>query len=124
MPFDDLRTYLRKLEEEGELVRVAQEVDWNEEAGAILRRSAELGLQAVRFDRVKDYPGWCLTGGLVATFRRVAIAMDLPSDTPVQTLGAELVHACERSMNAEQVNCVLGAADSTAAMACVTAIGN
>jgi hypothetical protein len=42
----------------------------------------------------------------------------------VRALGSELVHACERSMHAEQVNCVLGAADSTAAMACVTAVGN
>jgi len=42
-------------------------------------------------------------------------------DALVRSLGSELVHACESSMNAEQVNCVLGAADATAAMTCVTA---
>jgi hypothetical protein len=39
----------------------------------------------------------------------------------VRALGSAFVHACESSVNAEQVNCVLGAADSTAAMTCVTA---
>jgi hypothetical protein len=39
----------------------------------------------------------------------------------VRALGPDLVHACERSMNGEQIECVLGAADSTAAMACATA---
>src|SRR3990170_7533449 len=56
MPFDDLRAYLRRLEEEGELVNITQEVDWNEEVGAIVRRTDELGLPAVMFDNIKDYP--------------------------------------------------------------------
>src|SRR3990170_2967762 len=91
MQFDDLRGYLRKLQEEGELVEVAQEVNWNEEAGAILRRSNELGLQAVLFDRVKDYPGWRLAGSLMSTLRRVAIGLGMPADTAHRPLKAEFV---------------------------------
>src|SRR3990172_4481773 len=91
MPFDDLRAYLKRLEEEGELVQVTQEVDWNEEMGAIGRRINELSLPAVMFHRVKDYPNWRVAGGLMSAIRRVAIGMDLPSHSTVQTLKAEFI---------------------------------
>lgn len=38
MPHTDLRQYVDKLEEEGELRRVKAEVDWDLEIGAISRR--------------------------------------------------------------------------------------
>jgi len=64
-PFDDLRTFLDECEQEGMLVKVKKEVDWDLEAGAIGRRLAELGrgrpvteggTPAVLFEKVKDYP--------------------------------------------------------------------
>lgn len=91
MPFDDVRAFIKRLEEEGELVQVKQEVDWNEEMGAIGRRINELSLPAVMFQRVKDYPKWRVAGGLMSAIRRVAIAMDLPADSTVQTLKAEFL---------------------------------
>lgn len=89
MPFEDLRAYIRRLEEEGELIHVGQEVDWNEEVGAIIRRSNEMSLQAMMFDKVKDYPNWRLAGALMGTVRRVAIAMEMPPDTQSRMLVAE-----------------------------------
>src|SRR3990170_3698448 len=91
MPFDDLRAFMKKLEEEGELVRVKEQVDWNEEAGAIVRRSSELGAPAVFFENVKDYPDRYLAGGLMSAIRRVAIAMDLPASTPPSAIMAEYI---------------------------------
>ena len=91
MPFDDLRAYLKRLEEEGELVQVTQEVDWNEEMGAIGRRINELSLPAVMFHRVKDYPNWRVAGALMSAIRRVAIGMDLPAHSTVRTLKAEFI---------------------------------
>lgn len=41
MAFKDLREYLDRLEEESELVRIREEVDWDLEAGAIIRRAQE-----------------------------------------------------------------------------------
>lgn len=41
MAFKDLREFIDKLEAEGELVQVKQEVDWNLEAEAITRGSVE-----------------------------------------------------------------------------------
>ena len=40
--FDDLRGFLKKLEDVGELVTVKEEVDWNLEASAIMRRCNEI----------------------------------------------------------------------------------
>src|SRR3990170_108087 len=91
MPFDDLRSYLARLEEEGELLHIGEEVDWNEEVGAIMRRSDELGLQAIMFDKVKDYPKWRVAGETMSNLRRTAIAMDMPADAPPATLMAEFL---------------------------------
>jgi len=87
MPFKDVREFIAKLEKEGEAIRIEEEVDWNLEAGAILRRSAEAGLPAVLFQKIKDYPeGYRLFGGGAAKFRRMAIAMDMAPDTSPKEL--------------------------------------
>lgn len=87
MPFKDLREFVDRLEKENELVRFNEEVDWNLEAGAITRRALEEGLPAPYFEKVKDSPeGFHLVAGLLANHKRIAIAMDMPPDTPVKEL--------------------------------------
>jgi phenylphosphate carboxylase alpha subunit len=83
MAFNDIREYIDKLKETGDVVFVEQEVDWDLEAGAIIRRSNETGSPAPFFQKIKDCPpGFRLLGGPVATFRRLAIAFGLDPDTP------------------------------------------
>lgn len=92
MPFKDVREYISKLEEAGEAIKINEEVDWNLEAGAILRRSAEKALPAPFFQKLKDYPkGYRLVGNLAATFRRMAISMDMHPDTHPKDLIEEIV---------------------------------
>ena len=56
----------------------------------MLRRSAEAGLPAPFFQKVKDYPrGYRLFGGGAAKFSRIAIAMDMDPNTPVKELMEE-----------------------------------
>ncbi|MFC1980276.1 UbiD family decarboxylase [Chloroflexota bacterium] len=87
MPYKDVRDFIAKLGEEGEPIRIAEEVDWNLEAGAILRRSAEAGLPAVLFEKIKGYPeGFRLFGGGAASFKRMAISLDMSPDTPPKEL--------------------------------------
>jgi UbiD family decarboxylase len=82
MPFKDLREFIAKLEEEGEAIKIKEEVDWNLEASAILRKSAEEGLPAPIFQKIKGYPqGYRLFGNSANSFRRMAISMDLKPDT-------------------------------------------
>lgn len=51
MAFQDLRAYIACLEQNGELQRVAEEVDWQLEIGAIIRRCYDLGAPAALFEK-------------------------------------------------------------------------
>lgn len=97
MAFQDNRQFIDALEKTGDVVRVKKEVDWELEAGAIIRRLCERSGPAALFEKVKDYPdGYRLLGGPLATFRRLAIAMGIEPDTPfkgiVEEYGRRLEH--------------------------------
>lgn len=81
MPFKDIREFIAKCEELGELQRIEEEVDWDMEAGAIARRCCETSAPAPFFQKIKDYPKASrLLGEPLATFKRLAIALDLKPD--------------------------------------------
>ena len=87
MAFKDLREFIQKCEELGDVVKINQEVDWNLEAGAITRRCCELQEAAPFFQKIKDYPeGYRIMGAPLSTFRRLAIAMDLNPDATVREI--------------------------------------
>ena len=77
MPFNDLRDYLRVLDEFDELVTVRKQVDWNLEAAAIMRRCNERSGPVPLFENIKDYPDYRLTSDLLSTFRRFSLALGL-----------------------------------------------
>ncbi|MBI4527007.1 MAG: UbiD family decarboxylase [Deltaproteobacteria bacterium] len=87
MAFGDLRDFIAAIEKSGDLVRIKREVDWDMEIGAMSRRNFEKSGPALLFEKIKDYPsGYAILNGPVATWRRVAIALGLPADTPVREL--------------------------------------
>ena len=86
MAFRDNREFLDALVKAGEAVRIEREVDWDLEAGAIVRRACETGAPAPFFQKIRDYPGHRMAGASAASFRRVAIAMNLKPDTPVREI--------------------------------------
>lgn len=79
----DNREFIKMLKESGDLVTVNQEVDWDLEMGAIVRRVCENKLASPYFKKIQDYPGWEAFGAPMSTYRRLAIAMGLPADTPI-----------------------------------------
>jgi 4-hydroxy-3-polyprenylbenzoate decarboxylase len=90
MPFQDLREFVRALEERDLLRRVTCEVDWDLEIGAIAHHLFKTGGRAALFERVKDadYPLLC---GAIATIERYALGLGLPND--YRALQAEMMHA-------------------------------
>ncbi len=81
MPFNDIREYILRLEIEGELVRIKPEIDWDLEAGAIIRRSSEIRSALPLIEKIKDYPaGYSILGDPLNTLKRFAIATDQPTD--------------------------------------------
>lgn len=87
MAFKDIREYIAALEEHGELQRIKKEVDCNLEAGAIMRLTNEKKLPSPFFEKIKGYSSdFRIFGSPINSYRKLAIAMGLSPDTPLQEL--------------------------------------
>ncbi len=105
MPFKDLREFIARLEKEGEAKRIEEEVDWDLEAGAMLRKCHELGLPAPYFQKIKGYPqGYRLFGGPLSKFSRMAIAMDMDPSTTQKELMEEYLSRKQQPIKPVLVN--------------------
>ncbi|MDP2720008.1 MAG: UbiD family decarboxylase [Dehalococcoidia bacterium] len=90
MAFNEMRQFCEALERTGDLVRIKKEVDWELEAAAISRRSLETIGPATLFEKIKDYPpGYRILGGVQATYRRVAVSLGMPPDSPIPAIYRE-----------------------------------
>lgn len=85
--YKDNREFIKALAKTGDVVTIEQEVDWDLELGAIVRRGCELKAPAPYFKKIKDYPGFEAFGAPLATYRRLAIALGLAPDTPIPEIG-------------------------------------
>src|SRR5947209_6292764 len=93
----DLREYIEELRKIGELVEVHEEVDWNLEIGAIIRRCYETGAPAPLFSSIKGINhGFRILGAPAGVSRqrglylsRVAISLGLNP----RASGPEIVQA-------------------------------
>jgi len=74
MQYKDLRDFIAKLEQLGELKRIHTEVDPYLEITEICDRTLKKGGPALLFERVKG-SGMPLLGNLFGTTRRVALGM-------------------------------------------------
>ena len=82
--YDDLRGFIEEAKKVSEW-RDVNGADWDREIGAIVEASAELIPQApmLIFDNIKDYPqGYRLLSLPYASYKRVAVALGLPTDLP------------------------------------------
>jgi len=61
------REFVEACVKSGDAVRIKQEVDWDNEAGAIVRRVCELGQAAPFMEKIKDYPGFSYFGVPLST---------------------------------------------------------
>ncbi|KAJ9149421.1 hypothetical protein NKR23_g4380 [Pleurostoma richardsiae] len=91
LPKHDLRTFLALLNENRELLKVDEQVDWDLEIGAVARRLCDretngVPSPAVLFENVKDYPGGRFFCNTLASYRRYALALGLPIDTPISEI--------------------------------------
>jgi phenylphosphate carboxylase alpha subunit len=90
--FSDLREFLDRLEAEREVARIADEVDWNLELGALSRIGLDRRSPALWFDKIKDHNGgMSVLANLIGPTKpviqgRMALAMGLPKQTPTMEL--------------------------------------
>ncbi len=82
MSYKDLREWLQKVEEMGEL-KVLKGADWNLEIGTltVLASKGKLGSPTLLFDQIKGYPeGYRVIVGMFESLRRSALTTNLPTD--------------------------------------------
>lgn len=93
-PIKSLREYVEVLKEHNEVVPIKQEVDWNLEMSAIIRRAYDLPSPAPLFKNIKGCtPGFEVLGAPVGMspnkenpFIRVALSLGLPIKTPAPAI--------------------------------------
>ena len=87
--YKDNRAYIDALLKTGDCVVVNDEVDWDLEMGAIVRRMCEKKSPAAYFKKIKDYPGFEALGAPIATYRRLAVCFGLPPAASIPEIQAE-----------------------------------
>jgi len=86
----DNREFIAALEKTRDVVRIKDEVDWELEAGAIVRRTNELKGPSVLFEKLKGYSSeYRIFATPLASLRRISTAMGLPVDTPHKLIQEE-----------------------------------
>jgi UbiD family decarboxylase len=92
MGYQDLREFINRLEQEGELQRIKAQVDWNLELGNIMRKVAAIKGPAVLFENVKDSQFRFFSGGCYG-YKKLGLAV---GSEP--TLRA-ILHKCFKAIN-------------------------
>ncbi len=76
----DFRGYLDYLEKNGKLLRVKKEVDVKHELAAGIRKVSDTDGPALLFENIRDYPDWRVAGGVYATRKLMALALETEPD--------------------------------------------
>ena len=69
----DMRTWMRELEQAGELSTVSERVNTEFDVGQYLFKTKE---KALLFDNIENHPGWKLLGQAPANWRQIGLAFD------------------------------------------------
>jgi len=100
---NDIREYIQKLKEIGELKEINKTVDWNLELSAIMKRNNDMKGPALLFNSIKDYPaGFSVLGSPVAAsnkenmlYSRIAVSLGLNPDTHIFEILEKMSHINE-----------------------------
>jgi 4-hydroxy-3-polyprenylbenzoate decarboxylase len=98
------RDYLDLMVREGEFLEIDDEVDWNLEIGAIIRRADETLSPSPIFNKVKDCPGFrCAelgmtkSGTLGRPWARIAPFVGAPLDATLKEIQEAYIHSMENN---------------------------
>lgn len=76
--WEDLRSYLNLLEEQGDLVLIKKPVKTKHEVAAYIRKTSDVEGPAFLFSHIEGYPGWRFAAGLFSAKRRIAGILNHP----------------------------------------------
>ena len=95
MAYKDLREFIARLEEEDEVLHISDEVLPEPDVGAMARATCDLEGPALICERIRGYQiplAICLHG----SYRRVALSLELPKQTPLKQVFEEFCRRWDR----------------------------
>lgn len=107
MTHSDLRDWLKKVEEIGELNVIGEEVDWDEELSAITYMAAKKkGSPALMFEKIKGYPeGFrVLSNILGSSLNRIALALGIPLNLSIIDMIRQTKEAYKKTVAPEVID--------------------
>lgn len=97
MPYNSLRDFLTKLEAEGQLARINEQVKPEPDIRAAACAAAKIqGGPAVLFERIEGYGERQVAMNIHGSFQNHALMLDLPKDTSLKAQFHELVRRFDR----------------------------
>ena len=107
MPVKDLREWMARVEELGELKHITKEVDWNEEMGAITYMvGKQEGGPALLFENIKGYKDSgtrLLFNPFGSSKRRIAVALEEDPEMPMMDLIRATMKKLDRAIPPKEV---------------------
>jgi len=99
VPYNDFREWIKKIEDEGELLRIKDEVRLEPDIGAAAQASVLTNGPGLFFERLLGYPPThTLTIALMGSIRRLALSLELPKSTTRAELVKELARRLENKV--------------------------
>ncbi len=86
MAFDDLRSFLQALEEQGQLLRISEEVQAEPDIAAAANATGRIGegAPALWFDNIRGFTDARVAMNTIGSWPNHAISLGLPPATPVK----------------------------------------
>lgn len=87
MAFDDLRSFLQALDEQGQLLKIEEEVNAEPDLAAAANATGRIGdgAPALWFDNIRGFTDARVVMNTIGSWQNHAISMGLPANTPVKT---------------------------------------
>lgn len=97
MPYKDLREFIRRLESEGQLLRIEKEVNLEPDLGAAAYAAGKIPKgPAIYFEKIKGYEDKKVILNVHGSWNNCSLMIDLPSGTDVKELFFELARRWDR----------------------------
>ncbi|HEX4222406.1 MAG TPA: non-oxidative hydroxyarylic acid decarboxylases subunit C [Pseudonocardiaceae bacterium] len=98
MPYDDLRGFLRTLEEHGQLLRITEEVRPEPDVAAAANAAARLGdaSPALYFDNIAGFTSARIAMNVHGSWANHALALELPKETGTEEQVREFIRRWDR----------------------------
>ena len=86
MAFDDLRSFLQALDEQGQLLKIEEEVNAEPDLAAAANATGRIGdgAPALWFDNIRGFTDAGVVMNTIGSWQNHAISMGLPANTPVK----------------------------------------